>query len=654
MRFSLSMKGKLLTSFVAILLVPTLAVGGISYQTTKNKVEQQMIQGASENVALLDQIVNKAIEPVMKDVDYLSQRIRSKDFHGAESPLVREQLDQFQALHPELETTYVGTESGLFVRSPDAKVDFDPRTRPWYKDAMNKKGQVIITDPFVSIATGHVVVTVAKMTKDGTAVVAGNVDLKKLSEIINKVKIGQQGYVYVLDKTHKYLSHPSEKINTEAKNSTTDKIFQSEKGEFEYAQEGDGRIKKLVFVTNQLTGWKLAGTMYSDEIAAEARSVLNKTLLVIGIALLLGTAVIYLIVLSITRPLKKLVNASEKISQGDLDQRIDVKSQDELGQLGDSFNAMADSLRVVLAEVKGTADQLAVSSQQMTASTEQTGRAAEQITSVMQELTIGAENQARNTEESAKSMNEMSIGIEQIADNSESVSIASLQASENALEGNKKIQMAIQQMESINQAVHGIEETIKGLGDRSSEIGQIVEVITSIADQTNLLALNAAIEAARAGEHGRGFAVVADEVRKLAEQSSQSAQQISQLIVAIQGETNHAIQVMQTGTKETVAGIGTVNAAGESFEQIRQSIDEVTSRVQEVQAAIEQMSAGAKQVVASIETITEAANNTSSGTQTVAATTEEQMAAMQEITASASSLTKMAEHLQRLVGKFRV
>jgi methyl-accepting chemotaxis protein len=248
----------------------------------------------------------------------------------------------------------------------------------------------------------------------------------------------------------------------------------------------------------------------------------------------------------------------------------------------------------------------------------------------------------------------MSIGVQEVAISAQNVSDSSVQASEKAREGNQAIQTAIKQMNHIHETVHGSAEIIKGLEERSKEIGQITRVITDISSQTNLLALNAAIEAARAGEHGRGFAVVADEVRKLAKQSNESAKQISDLISMIQVETNKAVQSMKTTTKEVIEGIDVVNTAGTSFEQIENVIKDVVSQIQEVSSEVEQMAFGTGQVVESINMIAKVSEETASRTQNISTATEEQSASMEEISASASSLSIMAEELQMLIRKFKV
>ncbi|WP_018130546.1 methyl-accepting chemotaxis protein [Effusibacillus pohliae] len=654
LNIKMNIKKRLIVSFAAILLIPGTVIGWISFETAKSKVDQQMSQAANQSVQLVDQTINKFLEPEIRDVDFLSQRFKVDQFQGQDSPLVREVLDQFQALHPEIQTTYVGTDTGLMIMSPNQKLPdgYDPRKRPWYQQAMEQKGKVVITEPYVDAITGDVVVTFAKTLKDGSGVVALDLKLNNLAEIVKPLKIGQEGYAFILSKEAKFLIHPTAKPGTDAQGDQRQIMYSKDAGEFQYQYEGE--LKKMVFATNKLTGWKIAGTWYVKEVNQEAAPIFNRMLLVVAISTLIGALLVYLIIRSVTQPLKKLIEASDRISQGDLTRRIEVRSKDELGQLGESFNKMADSLRSVLTEVGETAIQLAASSEELTASAEQTSKATEQIASTIQEVALGTEQQVHHVKESAKAVNEMSAGVRQIATNAQNVSATAMRASEISAEGGQAIQTAVRQMNSIHLTVNGLAQSVKELGNRSQEIGKIVEVITGIAEQTNLLALNAAIEAARAGEHGRGFAVVADEVRKLAEQSAQSAQQIGELIQTIQAETDKAVQSMETATQAVAAGIGVVDQAGRSFDEIQRAVNEVAEQIQEGSAAAQQISAGTGQVVQAIETISEVTETTAAGTQNVSAAAEEQLASMQEITASAATLAKMAEELQSLVQTFKV
>jgi methyl-accepting chemotaxis protein len=195
---------------------------------------------------------------------------------------------------------------------------------------------------------------------------------------------------------------------------------------------------------------------------------------------------------------------------------------------------------------------------------------------------------------------------------------------------------------------------IKLLGNHSQKIGKILEVISQISDQTNLLALNAAIEAARAGEHGRGFAVVADEVRKLAEESKHSADQIADLIATIQNDTARAVNIMEKGNTEVQNGLQVVDTAGQSFQQILQSIQGVTSQIQEVAATSQEISASSEEITASVEEVASIASEAAASTNQVATSAETQLASIQEITQSINELSKLALDLQDTVNQFKM
>ncbi|QED46538.1 methyl-accepting chemotaxis protein [Cytobacillus dafuensis] len=356
-----------------------------------------------------------------------------------------------------------------------------------------------------------------------------------------------------------------------------------------------------------------------------------------------------------TKPITAIINYAKKISAGDLSaENLKVKNRDEIGDLTSTLNLMAQNLRELIHHVSSSSDQVAASSEELNASAEQTILATKQITKIMNEMTVSVESQVQSVEETSLTIEEMSNSVHQIANNAQNVSSTAIVASEKAQEGGETIETAVQQMNSIHLTVNGLAEVVKGLGERSKEIGQITDVITEIAEQTNLLALNAAIEAARAGDQGRGFAVVADEVRKLAELSAQSAQEISQLIVMIQNETNHAIQSMGSATTEVVEGIGKVNKAGESLGIIQNSIEEVSIQIQEVSSAVQQMASGAERVVRSMEFVSKIEEEVAVQTKYVSGSTEEQLASIEEVSSSAGALANMAEELQMLIKKFKI
>ncbi|MGG3798854.1 methyl-accepting chemotaxis protein [Metabacillus fastidiosus] len=380
-----------------------------------------------------------------------------------------------------------------------------------------------------------------------------------------------------------------------------------------------------------------------------------QTFILLAIALLLNTAVALYMNKIITNPIKFISKLLNKIANGDLKvEKVRVKTKDEIAVLGNAVNQMASSLQGLIGEIKNTSEHVVSASEELTASASETSRATEQITSTIQEVATGTENQVKSVDDCAASIERLSNGIEQVASSAHNVNItmdATLEKSDN---GNKAVQNAINQMDSVNKSVDELSVVIKGLGARSQEIGNILDVITDISAQTNLLALNAAIEAARAGEQGRGFAVVADEVRKLAEQSANSAQQISGMISVIQEETKFAVQSMTSTVQEVSEGIATVNIANESFEEIQQAIKGVSQQILDVTTSSEQMSVSIEEINKVMNLIIEMTGLTATGTQNITSATEEQLSSMEEITASAISLSQMSEKLQEYTLRFKV
>lgn len=356
----------------------------------------------------------------------------------------------------------------------------------------------------------------------------------------------------------------------------------------------------------------------------------------------------------ISRRLGKITEVMNAAGNGDFTKNIDVDSNDEIGKLIASFTTMKNNLKNLIDDVITTSNEVASSSQVLTANSDQTSKATEQITEAIQEVTFGTEKQVESAQVASEIVEEISTGMNQITTNIQNVTDAAVETNNAAIQGNQVVVKAVEQMNLINKKTEESSQVVHHLSDKSNEINEIIGLITAVADQTNLLALNAAIEAARAGEQGKGFAVVADEVRKLAEQSGKSAQQISQLIVEIQEESKRAVSAMDDSGGAVKEGITIIHDAGQAFETITNSIDNVSSQLQEVAAGIEQVTAGVDEMVLSTNKVKEITEQSGEYMQNVAASTEEQNASMQEVAGSAQKLTDLAEHLRQSVKVFRV
>lgn len=357
----------------------------------------------------------------------------------------------------------------------------------------------------------------------------------------------------------------------------------------------------------------------------------------------------------IATPLNTMVLICKELAMGDFRDKVrKVLRKDEIGQVADALTDMRTAIRNLMKHINESAEQLAASSEELTASADQSAQAANQVAQSITDVALGTGEQLGEADRTSAVVQEMSNSIQQVSINASEVSEQSVQAANKAKVGTESIDKAINQMSSIERTVTTSVLVVTKLGKRSKEIGQIVDTISGIASQTNLLALNAAIEAARAGEQGRGFAVVADEVRKLAEQSQNAAKQIAILINEIQVDTDEAVIAMNDGTREVKVGTEVVNASGRAFQEIADMIDGVSDQTREISTDIKQLSMGGQRIVESVKQISHLSRRTSGETQTVSAATEEQSASMQEIASSSQALANLAMDLREAVSKFQI
>jgi methyl-accepting chemotaxis protein len=327
-------------------------------------------------------------------------------------------------------------------------------------------------------------------------------------------------------------------------------------------------------------------------------------------------------------PLQQLSARFNDIAEGegDLTQRIPVRSRDEIGELSLGFNRFIDKLQNIIRQVKLNTTQLAAASHELASSAVQMAR--------------GSETQQRQTAQVVTAMQQMTTSVTEVSENSSSVARDARQAAGDARDGGRIVQTTVDMMRNLTEAVSVVAKGISQLGERSDQIGRIVSVIEEIADQTNLLALNAAIEAARAGEQGRGFAVVADEVRKLAERTTKATQEIAGTIAVIQQETMAAVASMDRGTAQVKQGVTATMEAGARLQQIIEGSERAADRITRIAAAAAQQAEANRQVNSSIHEIAKISHESACGAKESAKACEE--------------LSNLAMELESLVGRFNV
>ncbi|PWW42359.1 MULTISPECIES: methyl-accepting chemotaxis protein [Paenibacillus] len=649
--FTLTVKKRLIASLLLFLIVPSISVGWLSYLKAADQVNVEIIHSAQAKTEMLSLQISQMLDMEKDNAAQFAAGITSTDIIN-KSPALQRQMDRMSKAHQELGVLTAGAEDGSWMKSPDpGQQIYDPRERSWYTMAMSSD-EPIISDTFQSVTTGEWVVTAAAKLADGKGVFGANVSLNHLKESVDKIHIGEQGKLYMLDNGGKFLFHYKIESGVQSNESYINEMYKKNQGTVKYTY--DGQELEAVFYTNPETGWKIVGEMVPSEAADAVRPILIRAYTLVGASLIIGIILLVFIIRSIHRPLLQLTQAASKVSAGDLTVRVGLQRRDEFGQLGESFDTMTSSLRNVLGEVHDTSSQLAASSEELMASSEQTSRATEQVAELMQDAASGTNKQNASLAATGQLVSEMSIGVKGISSSAEDTARIAVEASSKSEAGMVTVEDAVAHIQKVNDESVAMAVVIQDLRAKNEEIVEIVAEITNIAKQTNILALNASIEASRAGEQGRGFAVVANEVKSLANNSGSAAERINELMREMQEKTN-AVQSTFAHTGEgMIKSTQMITEAGEAFKNIRSAVQLVAAQAGEVSAASRQIDGGMSYVSKEVNDTIELSNQIASGTEDGSAAAQEQLATMEEVAASSAALSRMAEDLQSLIEKFKL
>ncbi|WP_036215477.1 methyl-accepting chemotaxis protein [Lysinibacillus sphaericus] len=527
--------------------------------------------------------------------------------------------------------------------------------------------------------------TIAMIEQFNQEVEAGNLTLEEAQEKvkvailgkkdnegkrpINKnIKLGENGYIFVVDQKGTSIAHP----NIEGNNVWDE---QDDNG-VKYMQEiiakgneGGGFVsyswplpnsdqledKGVYAETDPYWGWVIGASTYLADFNKPAESILKLTMIVIGVAIIIGILVIWQYASSMVKPINRVVQAMERFAEGDLTQEsMSIRSKDEIGKLANAMNQMQSKLKDMIHNIAQASDLINTSSKELSQSANEVNMGAEQVAITMNELASGAEGQAHHSNELTSLMERFTADLRETNQYGEHIHQSSFEVLGLTNEGSQLMTSSNSQMKKIDSIVQNAVEKVKNLDAQAQEISKLVVVIKDIANQTNLLALNAAIEAARAGEHGKGFAVVADEVRKLAEQVGYSVNDITTIVANIQQDFDVVTSSLEDGYQEVKEGTTQIKATSETFTTISDSINDVVESVQLISKNLSKVTEDGQKMNSAIQEIAAVAEESAAGVEQTTATTEQTSSSMEVMAGKSAQLSTLAIELKTLVAQFKL
>ncbi|TPG93416.1 methyl-accepting chemotaxis protein [Pseudomonas caspiana] len=562
-------------------------------------------------------------------IDNLAQNIAINPEQATVSSLLEQ-----KALTSTFMASYLGDATGHFTIRPDAKMPdgFDPRVRPWYKGA-ESSSTATLTEPYIDAATGQTIISIATASKkagQSVGVVGGDLSLQTLIDTLSARDFDGMGYAFLVSADGKILVHPEKAMVMKSLSEAYPKKTPRLSSDFSEV-EVDGKTRIVTFTPIKglpSVNWYIGLSVDKDKAFSMLSEFRASAVIATVIAVAIIIALLGMLIRILIQPLHVMTRAMADIAdgEGDLTKRLTIVNNDEFGVLGTAFNRFVERIHGSIREVSSA--------------TGQVNEVALRVVAASNSSMFNSDQQASRTSSVAAAINQLGAAAQEIARNAAQASSQASDARSLAEDGQQVVDRSIVAMNQLSSMLSASSTNIESLNSKTVNIGQILEVITSISQQTNLLALNAAIEAARAGEAGRGFAVVADEVRNLAHRTQESAQQVQTMIEELQVGARESVSTMSDSQRHSQDSVEIANLAGERLNSVTLRIGEIDGMNQSVATATEEQTA----VVESINVdITE-----------INTLNQEGVENLQSTLRACADLEQQAARLKQLVGSFRI
>ena len=650
----MKMRTKLIAGFAITVIVPILAIAMLALSQAKSDGFTRFLATTHAEIRQVEKGFNLFFQQVKHNADFLAQANVVKSvptdvttYMGAEKSMdplaavageadIFTLYETFGKTHQELLFVYLGTEQGGFIQYPAEPLgNYDPRQRPWYKLAQSARGKTVITEPYQGV-TGQAMVSVAKAISNDNGQFVGvqslDVTLATLTDIVSSINIGETGYLILVDGSGTVLADPknadnnfkaiselSSPIYTSLADNLSSKSFTIE--------TSNNTLEATTYFSDDLN-WRFVAVIEQDEIlqSASEMKVFIGIIALIMIALFVVVGVI--LANRIVYPIEKVSEGLKEIAQGegDLSKRLDVIGNDEISQLAKWFNQFLSTINDLVKDINHKSQIL--------------NDAATVSGAKVTEIMNASHEQEGSSEEAAKGTATLADVAKQVSDDCTIAMSDIVQAENFADEGNNDVRLAVNEVTSLNDSLSESSQAMTQLEKESENITKILDVIRGIAEQTNLLALNAAIEAARAGEQGRGFAVVADEVRTLAKRSHESTEEIDKVL-------NSLIEQTRLMSDKMASSVTRSQGAIEKAEKAHNSFDDISSAVSKVKQLISQISDAAQSQYDAADEINRDITGISDSVKYTAGSAD-------ELAEGSQQLVALSEDLRSLVNRFHV
>ncbi|KGY11833.1 chemotaxis protein [Vibrio tubiashii] len=574
---------KIVAASSALLLVTVALLSVQQLNTVKQEVEAlvdtsltEMVKGV-KNTVVSEMESKKSFAQTTTEVIEIDPQNRALVSQILEKPKLKESF---------LAVGFGYEVDGFVVENDDgweAGPDYDPRVRPWYRDA-KAQGKLVVTDPYVDVSTKKVIISIGTPVKENGQFIAGmfyDMELGGLADLVNSVNLHDAGYLFIVTADGTTIAHPQAEYNGE---NISKYLPQANVGDGKQRFEQDGKNYLVRFEKVPSENWYIGAIVDEDIAFATIDKMRNSSIIYVVIGVILSVVILSFLIKVLMKPLATLNDAIKDVAsgQGDLTKRLDTNTDQEFAELAEGFNTFTETLQKQIQQSKAIGAEIL-------RGTEMTVIGAEHSAQAMR-------SQLQELEQLATAMNEMAVTATEVANNAQGAASAAKEADEATQGGSAVVSETTQSIDTLSARIDQAVEEVQGLESATANIETILKVINDIADQTNLLALNAAIEAARAGESGRGFAVVADEVRTLAQRTQESTTEIRSMIEQLQSGASSVSAAMHESKNTAVDAVDKAQAANGALQLIREAIQRITDMTMQIASAAEEQSLVAEEI----------------------------------------------------------